>query len=235
MSFWPKGLKLFFYLPGIEPMPRVNYAVRLRAPYVELQTTVADWALQADKVLCYEHPDKRENVHCHLLLVGVYISTDTLKGIMRRHGIALKGSGQVSFKTSFKSNGISMDITDETISKYITYMSKGKYDAKYNKGYTQEELDACKARWITYYSKPSMLQEYDDFKQYVKDKEALFVAPVRCATIHVYACEFVKAKYGGFIPHIARKQVKDLKDNYCVEIGLMSWSRFALPFERLEN
>jgi len=81
-------------------------------------------------------------------------------------------------------------------------------------------------------SKPILIQEYDEFKQYCLDKEAHFIAPVRIETIHVYACEFVKAKYGGFIPHIARKQVKDLKDNYCVEIGLMSWSRFALPFER---
>lgn len=221
-------------------MPPVNYAVRLRAPYVELETTVAAWALQAEKVLCYEHPDKRENVHCHLLLYGVYISTDTLKGIMRRHGIVLKGAGQVSFKSSFKANDVSLDIIDATIPKYITYMSKGKYDAKYNKGYTQDFLDECKARWLTYSARPEILQEYDNFKLYVNEQESLLHAsviariPKNPKTIHIYACQFVKNKYGGFIPHIARKQIKDLKDNYCIDEGLMSWSRFALPFEKPE-
>lgn len=222
-------------------MPPLSYAVRLRAPYAELAQTIGEWSLHCEKVVCYEHPEKADNIHVHLLLVNVRITTDGMKAIMRRHGVTLKGAGQVSFKAKFKHFGMPTPITPNNHDKYIIYMSKGKHDAKFNMGFTQEFLDECKAAWVNFLTRSEKNQEYEDFKSYVEERESAFHAetlqrnPTRPATVHVYACEFILKKYNGFIPHVARKQIKDLKDNYCVEIGLIGWSRFALPFERLEN
>lgn len=214
-------------------MPAVNYAVRLRASYEALATTVADWATRSGKVLCYEHPEEN-NVHCHFLLYGVYDSVDTLKRDMRTHGIDLKGAGQLSFKTSFKlKDGTKVDINDETLPKYITYMSKGKYDPKYNKGYDSEYLQSCKEKWINHIRDPIHIQRYHEFIQYVFDEEKK-ILPVRgqapLSAIHCYACMFIKQK-DGYIRMPQRKEIKDLKDNYALDHDLMSWSSFALPME----
>lgn len=218
-------------------MPSTNYAVRVRMSYETLATTCADWSLKSEKMLCYQHDDKKENIHCHFLLVGVYDSTDTLKRLLKTHGLLPKASDW-SFKSKFKlKDGTVVDITDETIPQYITYMSKGKYEPSYNKGYDTEFLDLCKSKWVTYTRDPVYLQDYYEFIDYVNRREKVFhlireSSPLCVATVHVYSCEWVKQKYKGFIPHVARKQIKDLKDNYCIDNHLMAWTGFALPFER---
>jgi len=146
----------------------MKYAVRLRASYETLKTTIGDWALRCEKVLCYEHVEKRENIHCHLLLEGVYDSIDTLKRLMRTHGVDLKGAGQLSFKTKFKlSDGSSHTITDENKGRYITYMSKGKYDPMYNKGYEPSYILACKQAWTNYEHVSELQEQYNDFETHV--------------------------------------------------------------------
>ena len=128
-----------------------HYAVRLRASYEALQGTIGAWALRCDGVLCYEHVERAENIHCHLLLDNVGCSIDTLKGIMRQHGIDLKGAGQLSFKTKYKlACGDVVNITADNLGKYITYMTKGKYDPKYNKGYDPARIAQLKSEWVVY-------------------------------------------------------------------------------------
>jgi hypothetical protein len=84
---------------------------------------ISDWALRSNQVVVYEHPEEG-NVHCHALLVGVYDTTNTLRNDLKKHNVPLKGAGQLSFKTA-----------EDDYQRYITYMSKGKYDPKYNKGF----------------------------------------------------------------------------------------------------
>lgn len=149
-------------------MPPLKYAVRLRASYETLRTTVAAWALRCEKVLCYQHEDRAENIHCHLLLEAVYDSVDTLKRDMRQHGIDLKGAGQLSFKTTYKmKDGTQMIISDATVPTYITYMSKGKYDPSYNKGYDPEFIAARKAAWVVHSSPDPVEDTHRDFETYV--------------------------------------------------------------------
>jgi len=117
-------------------------------------------ALRCDKVLAYEHVgNATEKVHVHLMLVGVRCDTDTLKNDCKRNGLAtLKGNADWTFKTKDKKYG---DVEDSP--QYICYMTKGKYDPKYNKGYTQEELDDAKSKW-TNKPKSKQVMEFELFE-----------------------------------------------------------------------
>lgn len=58
-------------------------------------------------------------------------------------------------------------MTLDTAPRYITYMSKGKYDAKYVKGYETEYLDDRKAEWVQPPEQKSRLEEqFDLFEEY---------------------------------------------------------------------
>ena len=144
-------------------MPPRNIAVRLTAPYETLRQTVSDWSMVSKNIICYEHPEE-DNIHCHLLLTGVYCSDQHLKDLMWGHDVQLKGAGQLSFKATFKDGGKCVDIDEESIPKYITYMSKGKYDPKYNKGFTDENIQRYKSLWIDYTTQPSSYLIYLEFK-----------------------------------------------------------------------
>lgn len=122
-----------------------NYAVRITRSYEVAERAVVALATRCDKMLAYEHiGTATEKVHIHLILVGVRCDEDTLKNVCKRNGLAtLKGNGDWSFKTKDKKYG---DVEDSP--RYITYMTKGKYDPKYNKGYTPEELEEAKQLWV---------------------------------------------------------------------------------------
>jgi len=134
-----------------------NYAVRITRAWSAIERAIHAIALRCDKVLAYEHVGSAtEKVHVHLILIGVRCDVDTLKNDMKRNGLAtLKGNGEWSFKTKDKKYG---DVEDSP--KYITYMTKGQHDPKYNKGYTQEELDQAKSNWVERSNKSKAEIEY---------------------------------------------------------------------------
>jgi len=218
-------------------MPAIKYAVRLRASYESLKTTVADWALLAEKLLCYEHNDKKENVHCHFLLYGVYDSVDTLKRKMRSHGIDLKGSGQLSFKTSFKlKDGTMVDITDETIPKYVTYMSKGKYNPSYNKGYDPQFIDDCKAAWINHTRPPRGEALLLDFTKYMEEVQEPKRLEARCEGrtiqwLHRCAVIFCVFKMNGVLNVQTRKDIDMIRDSYGLLNDIVSYGDIKTPYK----
>lgn len=222
-------------------MPALNYAVRLRASYEALATTCSDWAARCEKMLCYEHPDDPKNIHCHFLLVGVRDSTDTLKRDYKLHGLELKGPGQVSFKLSFKlKDGTNICITEATIPKYITYMSKGKYDPKYNKGYDPEILELYKKAWVDH---PKQSREESLFDDFIVSLEPLTkTLPVGMTDmgfvlsdkiIRDKAFRFAIEKAKGIINVGTRKDAKMLYDSTRWKMGLVFLSDLVLPFEKV--
>ena len=210
-------------------MPQTNYAVRLRAPYDTLRQTVSDWTVKASRVVVYEHPEVG-NIHCHVLLMGVYDSEQTLKNIMQRHGVGLKGAGQLSFKTSFKSpDRVKLDITEESALKFITYMSKGKYEPKYNTGYTQETIDLCKSQWVIYSKRSPDQTLYDSFEKYVREQEKKFGIAADEKMVRSMALRHAKEKYG-VINLGCRRDTAMLVDTYCYD-NLMK-KDIRLPFDK---
>lgn len=93
------------------------------------------------QVIAYEHAEKRENIHIHMILIDCQVSTDTLKNYIRKTGLVpvgdskQKGNAFWSFKSAYEPLGA------------MTYMSKGKHEPFVNKGFTQEVIDECKGKW----------------------------------------------------------------------------------------
>lgn len=147
-----------------------NYAVRITRSYDICQRAIAAWALKCDKILAYEHTGTvTEKVHVHLIMIGVTCTVDTLHNIARPLGLAtLKGNGDWSFKTKDKKYG---PVTDSP--KYITYMTKGNLEPRYNKGYTQAELDEAKASWVNKDTTSLQRREYLAWAQTVCAKDLI--------------------------------------------------------------
>lgn len=141
-----------------------NFAVRITKPFSDLSGTVRQWAMKADKMLCYEH-DNTDKLHCHLLMLNVSVDAERLKQISKECGVFGKGNEFWSFKTKSKKTG---PVDSTTAERYITYMTKGRYDPKYVKGYESEYLSYCKSLWADGDSAPSKQElVYLDFEDNV--------------------------------------------------------------------
>lgn len=126
-----------------------NFAVRLTADRARIVKVLCEWSKVCDKVLAYEHSETGK-IHSHLLLVGCVQSTENLRNLSRKSGLSLSGNGEWSFKTSYKDKSSKrvIPVNENTWPKYITYMSKGRYDAYYNKGFEETCLAELKAAWV---------------------------------------------------------------------------------------
>jgi len=214
-------------------MPQLHLAVRLRLPYENLRQVFSDWALRSQKVIVYEHPEE-DNVHCHALLMNVSVSENTLRNDIKKHGLPLKGAGQVSFKTTFKNpNRQVVDITDESAPQFITYMSKGKYDPKYNKGYDDEFIQHRKSLWVNHKRRSAdetlylefVAQVWKDEKEYDLVKGSTPVESLKRTAIII-----CKKKYG-VINLGCRRDIKMCLDTYKYEAGILNPKDLKLPFE----
>jgi len=200
-------------------MAPVNYAVRLRAPYESLRHVVSAWSLKSEKLVCYEHPEP-DNIHIHLLLKGVYDTADALKKVLWKTNSDIKGAGKLSFKTTFKSpQGIVTPIDDETIAKYITYMSKGKYEPKYVTGYDSAFIHDCKTAWVNHIRRSHEQSWYDAFVKRVKEcEEAACIRITEIEQIKPIAVAYAISKHG-IINLAARRDMSMLITTYYYEYG----------------
>lgn len=117
----------------------MNYFIRVRMSSEVITPSLEKIDKVCDKMIAYEHSEKADNIHCHMMLIGVNVSTDTLKNYIRGCGMVPPRAGNKFW--SFKS-------CDSDLQTPITYMSKGKLTPFYIKGFTQEEVEICKDRWV---------------------------------------------------------------------------------------
>jgi len=184
--------------------------------------------MKCSKLIAYEHPELN-NVHVHLALIGVYDTPDNLKKIMRSHGVALKGAGQLSFKTTFKDSARNVtQITEETIPMFLTYMSKGKYDPSFVKDFSGDVISTAKAAWVDNRVKSNDRKLLDKFTLHMWDKykdvrDVLFVRKL--------AYTFAWNEMDGVINVNTRRMTTMLKDSYCVAEGIIGFDKLLLPFE----
>lgn len=127
---------------------------RVRVPYANVTGAVEAIAEKCDKIVVYEHNERQDNIHIHLYLQRCQVSTDTVKNYFKKCG----------FNAGPKGTGWSF--TKATDIGCITYMSKGKLDPCYVKGFTQDEIDECKDRWVERTSETSG-KKYQTRLQYI--------------------------------------------------------------------
>lgn len=115
--------------------------IRIHREYAEIQ----QWIVNEDCSFCvvYQHDADQEvsRTHCHIWIKGVKCNTDSLKNHIK------KVVGKVP-----KEDWAFMAIQPKTKTPYndtlITYMSKGELDPKYIKGWTEEEIEEFRRKWI---------------------------------------------------------------------------------------
>lgn len=94
------------------------------------------------KMAVYEHNDDPDNIHIHIYMENVTVSTDTLKNYIKKVTRPAKGNGFWSFKTAHDDG-------------CIVYMTKGNLEPVFVKGYTNEEINAYRGKYVPRTSKGS--------------------------------------------------------------------------------
>lgn len=122
-------------------------AVRITLPFSDASGMVREWALKAERIVCYEHVgEATAKPHIHLLLLRVGCTKERLKQLAAPW-VPFGSSGNEfwSFKSKSKELG---PITMESSRRYIIYMTKGVNDPKYVKGFDTQYLEGCKEGWM---------------------------------------------------------------------------------------
>jgi len=209
-------------------MPSRSIAVRLRCPYETLRTTVGDWGLVSKHVVVYEHPEPN-NIHCHLLLTGVYVTTQNLKDTMWEHNVPVKGAGQLSFKETFKCPTTKkvIDITEESWPKYIAYMSKGKYEPKYVQGFSDETIQSYRALWVDLTTSNPSVQLRKEFERHIQEQPDK-PEYIRLEYVVSVAHHFMLKKHQTH-SKLMRSQQSQLIDDYCYFNNVPK--KYMLPFQ----
>jgi len=119
------------------------FAFRISVPYTDIGLTLLALFDLTEYVAVYEHPadEKVRRTHIHGLLMNCERKEDTL----REKFFKPHWKGQYQLATTYKNKDNEIVPVDEG---YISYMSKGKYDPEYVKGFTKERLAELKAAWI---------------------------------------------------------------------------------------
>lgn len=142
-------------------------AVRITLPFSDASGIVREWAMKAEKLLCYEHVgEATKKPHVHMLLINVGCHKERLKQLAKPWvPIGSSGNEFWSFKAKTAALG---PITEETSRKYVIYMTKGQFEPSYVKGYDLEWLNACKASWMVKEEEDSRETKlYASFEDYI--------------------------------------------------------------------
>ncbi len=101
----------------------------------------------SNHTIAYEHNEDSLNVHTHFFIKDMKESTDTLKNWIRKLVGPFKAT-EWSFKTKYKPHKEAQEVpvTDGC----ITYMSKGKLEPSYNRGFKPEYVEEYKLKWLDF-------------------------------------------------------------------------------------
>ena len=124
--------KVYYELNGVDTQCAVDFCKKL--------------STEAEKAIFYLHPIKdstgKELPHIHGLILNWAKSDDTLRSHIKK-AFNVKGT-QLAVSNTFE-RGTKM--AEEHINKYITYMSKGKFDPLYNKEFADNWIGERKREW----------------------------------------------------------------------------------------
>lgn len=121
--------------------------------YVELngktmedaRSAFEEMASECESVVWYYHPyGKTKGPHFHALVKNANCSDETYRNRLKKK-FGVKGS-QLGVSNNYE-RGTPM--SEDTIDKYVRYMTKGEYEPFFNKGYEESYLKARKAEWTS--------------------------------------------------------------------------------------
>jgi len=134
-----------------------HYAVRITYSYEDIKSVIHRWAMECDKMAVFEHiGSKKKKKHIHIAIYNSRVLSKTLRsqGQKQTH-LSLAGNGNCSMKAWEPTEDHREDI-------YMYYMTKGKHNASYLKGYTQEDVEIWKSKWV---EPPEKVEKLSQVKQ----------------------------------------------------------------------
>jgi len=128
-----KGLK-------ITCIRKIMIAFRISKTYDDLLPFVERLSQKCSRLIVYEH-NESARIHIHGLVADCEISTDTLKNYVKSSlNVTTFPKSDWSFITQDKQGNSVND-------SFITYMSKGVLQFRFNKGYTTESIEQYRMSW----------------------------------------------------------------------------------------
>lgn len=114
--------------------------------YMEFVSQLSE---SVEKCIWYFHPNGEhgKGPHVHALIYDFPRIDDTMRGYIKKE-FNLDGRKQEFAVSDNYEKGEKM--THEKTEKYITYMSKGKFEPFFFKGYEKSEIEKLKEKWIDY-------------------------------------------------------------------------------------
>lgn len=209
-----------------------DYAVRITHSYDIAKKIVAMWALKSTKMAVFQHVgEKTEKPHIHLSLEGTSVDKKQLRNLAASTGIPVKGNEYMSFK----------DLSSQG-EKYFIYMTKGKYDASYLKGYTEEDVQRWKSQWVESeeYQKVSKWEELGmkfmhenktELEQITEQYNKTYMVWMsngssvppkdgRYEEVSRLVSKFINSKYRGWVPPQGRIEHRFLVFNVCKNLQM---------------
>lgn len=121
---------------------RIHYGTQ-RATLLRALTNLIP---KCSKMIVYDHEnDNAERPHFHGLVENATVGLKRFKELIVEQGCKFKGQKEWSFSTTYddaSENPIPVD------KNFIKYMSKGKYSPVLTLGYTFEEIEEQRLKWI---------------------------------------------------------------------------------------
>lgn len=172
-----------------------SFAFRISVPYEECREKVLEYLESlSEKLIIYQHEADEEvnRTHIHGLIMDCSRSDDTL----RNNLFKLNYTNNYQLKSTYKTKTGIYPVDD----KFIIYMSEGKLDPVYNKGYTADEIATYKAQW-----KDMTINKFGRIQLTPKEEGkpkamSRFAFVMHCSEI--YAEEILKRAEEGKIPRM---------------------------------
>lgn len=176
-----------------------NFAFRITVAYEELGLALLSLYDMSERIAIYEHEADEDvnRTHIHGLIMGCCRKEDTVRTKF------FKGKYEATdyeLKTKFQDRNKRWWPVDD---KYITYMSKGRLQPQYVKGYSFEETEEFRKQWIDF-DAVNTAKESSGIK--VGDEHAAVAAspPKKQMTVYSHCTAIIdgmKDKNNGLIGH----------------------------------
>lgn len=130
-------------------MPLFIHAPRVKVDYATAKDFIQAWSDKCQKIIVYEHPadESVSETHIHVLIMGCEVKQEQLSRIYYKFLSSDERKGNQLWAwehKKWKANHPGQDYNDEM----ITYMSKGKFDPMYVKGFDNELIALRKSQWV---------------------------------------------------------------------------------------
>ena len=206
-------------------------ACRVSRVFNDVSSAMQRIADNSDRIIVYAHNEGCERPHIHFLIENPQISTDTIKNWIKKDlNTKIFCKTDWSFKQTFGDN-------QDVNYGYISYMTKGKYEPVFQKGFTESEIKEYKDAWKNPAPKTKNLVQ-----QKLKQKELTYRDIVNITIENLNGsshpesiCQELNKVLIANDRFIGRYKFRDLVDSISARQDNVGWVGQMVSFCRFQN